>query len=96
LFEILLCLFGAYLAIKLEICFGPHQEYDSFLVGILSGFSDPSFQVVEAFLAVNAEGEENTAYSFVERSHDSSKGFLTGLNSPIFTVSQICNLTCNF
>ena len=65
-------------------------------MGILASLSDPALEVVEAFLAVDAEGEEDGADSFVEGAHDGSEGFLSGLSRAVVTVSQIWSLTCSF
>ena len=53
-------------------------------MSILSGLSDPTLEVVKRILAINGEGEEDATDSFVERAHDSSKGFLPGLTRHIF------------
>lgn len=62
-------------------------------MSILSSFFDPTLETVEAFLAVDTEGKENSAYSFVKGPHDGSESFLTSLIEVRFTVSHICSLT---
>ena len=65
-------------------------------MGVLSRLFGPPIKTGKALLVVNAEGEEYSTNSFIEGTHDGSKGFLTGLSNYCFTVSQICNLTCVF
>lgn len=66
-------------SVKIKVCFSSYQENDCFFMGILSSFFDPAFKTVEAFLAVNTEGKKYSTDSLIERPHDGSEGFLTGL-----------------
>jgi hypothetical protein len=93
LFEVVLGLLSSHFSVELEVGLGADQEDDCFFVSILSGFADPAFEVVEAFLAVDREGEENGTDALVEGAHDGSESFLTGLDKSLCTVSQIWSLT---
>ena len=96
LLEILLGLLGTHFAVEFKVRFCSYQEENSLLMSILSSLPYPSFKIVEAILAVDGECKKDPADSFIERSHDSSEGFLSSLDNDIDTVSHICSLTWSF
>ena len=53
-------------------------------MGIFPGLPDPTLKVAKGVLTINGEGKEDSTNSFIERTHDSPKGFLPGLTRDIF------------